>query len=55
MTMNPRAVTVVLQGGLGNQMFQYAAGRALAKRTGAELLVDLNEFRTPGSRRILRW
>lgn len=29
-----------LMGGLGNQMFQYAAGRALARRLGGELLVD---------------
>ncbi|TYO89682.1 alpha-1,2-fucosyltransferase [Oceanicella actignis] len=28
-----------LQGGLGNQLFQYAAGRALAARLGAELSV----------------
>ena len=31
---------VRLTGGLGNQMFQYAAGRALADRLGAELLLD---------------
>lgn len=29
-----------LMGGLGNQMFQYAAGRALATRLGAPLLID---------------
>lgn len=29
-------------GGLGNQMFQYAAGRALAVRNNAELYVDAN-------------
>ncbi len=33
-----------LHGGLGNQMFQYAAGRAIALRTGAELLLDLGYF-----------
>lgn len=33
-----------LRGGLGNQMFQYAAGRALALRTGAELKLDLGYF-----------
>lgn len=33
-------VIVRLTGGLGNQMFQYAAGRALADRQGAELLLD---------------
>ncbi len=33
-----------LTGGLGNQMFQYAAGRALADRLGAELLLDTRAF-----------
>lgn len=31
---------VQLSGGLGNQMFQYAAGRALAKTNHAELVLD---------------
>ena len=31
-------------GGLGNQLFQYAAGRALATRLGAELYVDLSWY-----------
>ena len=30
-----------LTGGLGNQMFQYALGRALMLRHGGELLFDL--------------
>lgn len=34
-------VGVGLQGGLGNQMFQYAAGYALSRRIGAKLLLDL--------------
>jgi hypothetical protein len=34
------SVTVGLMGGLGNQMFQYAAGRALASRNSALLYVD---------------
>lgn len=34
-------IVVQLQGGLGNQMFQYAAARALALRTDAPLLFDL--------------
>ena len=29
-----------LHGGLGNQLFQYAVGRAVALRTGSELLLD---------------
>ncbi len=33
-----------VSGGLGNQMFQYAAARALAERTGSELLIDLTWF-----------
>ena len=38
--MKQPAVIVQLMGGLGNQMFQYAAGRALAIRNNAELYVD---------------
>lgn len=34
-------VTVLLSGGLGNQMFQYAAAKALAKRLDASLAFDL--------------
>ena len=33
-------ISVRLEGGLGNQMFQYACGRALALRSGHELLLD---------------
>lgn len=33
-----------LHGGLGNQMFQYAAGRALVLRYGGELALDLRYF-----------
>ena len=39
-------VGVRLVGGLGNQMFQYAAARALALRTEAELDLDLSWFGT---------
>jgi len=35
-------VVVKLQGGLGNQMFQYAAGLALARRTQSQLILDLS-------------
>lgn len=31
-------------GGLGNQMFQYAAGRALAMRLGGDLALDISAF-----------
>jgi hypothetical protein len=49
-------VIVRLLGGLGNQMFQYAAGRALADRLGAELLLDTRSLdhalaRNPYTRR----
>lgn len=45
------AVYVRLIGGLGNQMFQYATGRALALRNGAELKLDVSGFVTYGLRR----
>jgi hypothetical protein len=37
-------IRVSLFGGLGNQMFQYAAGKALAERHGVELGFDLGGF-----------
>ena len=44
-------VTVRLLGGLGNQLFQYAAARALALRYGAELRLDLSHYEDDGKRR----
>jgi len=38
-------ITVSLIGGLGNQMFQYAAGKALAERHGVPLALDLSGFK----------
>lgn len=38
------SVVVRLVGGLGNQMFQYAAARALSARIGASLELDLSWF-----------
>ena len=35
-----------LIGGLGNQMFQYAAGRAIALRTGTPLRLDVSGYQT---------
>ena len=35
-----KRVIAYLQGGLGNQCFIYAAARAAALRTGAELILD---------------
>jgi hypothetical protein len=40
-----------LSGGLGNQMFQYAAGRSLAVRLGAHLVLDATVFSLHGERR----
>lgn len=37
-------IIVKLIGGLGNQMFQYAAGRRLAKKLGVELKLDVLGF-----------
>jgi len=38
--MNKNYIVIRLQGGLGNQMFQYAFGRALSKRSGMDLYFD---------------
>jgi len=35
-------------GGLGNQLFQFATGRRLARRHGSELMLDLGWFRYEG-------
>jgi hypothetical protein len=40
-----------LTGGLGNQLFQYAAGRSLARAASAELAVDLSIYSSPFERR----
>jgi hypothetical protein len=46
-----RVIVTRLMGGLGNQMFQYAAGRALALRTGAMLKLDISYYDTHRDRR----
>ena len=38
-------VTVRLNGGLGNQMFQYAVGRTIASRRGTPLVLDVSVFK----------
>jgi Glycosyl transferase family 11 len=45
------SVVASLFGGLGNQMFQYAAGRALAVKTGSRLILDATGFTLPNARR----
>jgi len=42
--MAPSRVISRLHGGLGNQLFQYAVGRAVALRTGSELLLDTRQY-----------
>src|SRR5262245_5088527 len=39
---NKEMIIVKLMGGLGNQMFQYAAGRSLALKYNCELKLDLS-------------
>jgi len=42
-------ITIKLMGGLGNQMFQYAFGFALAKRKKTNLLLDISFFNEKNS------
>ena len=44
-------IVVTLEGGLGNQMFQYATGRAASLRLHLPLTVDLRALRHRGHRR----
>lgn len=44
--MTESAIYVEICGGLANQMFQYAAGRALADHLGQPLRLDLSAFRS---------
>src|SRR5215468_3752 len=46
------AVVVRLIGGLGNQMFQYAAARAVAARCNAPLMLDISWFAGEAERRF---
>jgi hypothetical protein len=46
-----RVVATRLCGGLGNQLFQFAAGRSLAQRCGARLVLDATVFTLPEERR----
>lgn len=42
--MSTGGIIVRLKGGLGNQMFQYATGMAVAKRNGVNLILDLSSY-----------
>lgn len=44
------SVTAVIDGGIGNQMFQYAAARALSSRRGASLTLDVRRLNQRGHR-----
>jgi len=37
-------ITIILQGGMGNQMFQYAMGLAQARRLGTNLILDASRL-----------
>ncbi len=52
--IDSEVITVSLMGGLGNQMFQYAAGKALAERHGVPLVLDLSGFRATNPRNTPR-
>src|SRR4051812_27950835 len=40
-------IIVQLRGGLGNQLFQYAAGLSLSKHHGVSVKVDVNQLKQP--------
>ena len=46
LSMYSPLICTSLVGGLGNQLFQYAAGRQLARRYGTELLFDDTQLKT---------
>jgi hypothetical protein len=43
-------IIVKLKGGLGNQLFQYATGRAIAERTGMTLKLDVSSYQSDALR-----
>jgi hypothetical protein len=42
--MKSRIVKVQVEGGLGNHLFQYAAGKYLAEKTGSRLVIDTSRI-----------
>lgn len=51
--MWPERVIARVEGGLGNQMFQYAAARSLADRLGCDLALDLRGLHENGDREYM--
>jgi hypothetical protein len=51
--MWPQALIAQIEGGLGNQLFQYAACRTLADRLGCDLLLDLRALNANADRPFL--
>jgi Glycosyl transferase family 11 len=49
-----RVIAVRLMGGLGNQMFQYAVGRALADEHNVQLVLDISHFDAQPSTEVPR-
>lgn len=47
----PATVVLLSSGGLGNQLFQYAAALACARRSGVEPRIDLAIYKSPQARR----
>lgn len=45
-------ITMMMQGGLGNQLFQYATGYAIAKKLGVELALDISNYKHDSLRRF---
>jgi hypothetical protein len=53
--MNPKSVVAIIKGGLGNQLFIYAAAKAFALRNGRELFLDTTRgFQNDGYGRSYR-
>lgn len=51
MDIEKSRVIIKLGGGLGNQMFQYAAAKALALHRGSELYLDITSYHFPANDR----
>ena len=45
-------ITTTIKGGLGNQMFQYAAGYALSRRLGVAMQLDLSFYNKQDKRKF---